>query len=363
MAAVEQLKFTCRRLRRCREKLPADLLYRDEASGELYCKAGHCPQGQGDTQEALTQLQIENRRLREQTRSQATDHDRLLTKVESLQEQLATALEIRDIEQPAPLAASATGSRSETVPLLLCSDWHCGAVVDPSTVCGLNRYDVDIFHERAVALFRNTLRVVRMLRSTTEVSKCVIWLGGDLIDNWLHPDQIETQVLSPTQQLIECERAIVAGFDHLLEHGDFEQIIVPCSFGNHGRTTEKMRAGNAAATSYEWLMYQSLRRHYRHLQHQRREHPLRRRARPQAALPPWRRDSVWRWCRRHHHPAAEVGLPAGPGHPRGSQFLRALPPTDDGSELVGERQPDRCHALRHETGLCAGAPAAAAPLH
>ncbi|NBS24655.1 MAG: hypothetical protein EBS78_11950, partial [Altererythrobacter sp.] len=139
MAADEQLKFTCRRSRRCREN---DLLYRDEGSGELYCKAGYCPKGKGDTQEALTQLQIENRRLREQVRSQGNDQDRLLSKVESLQDQLATALEIRDIEQPAPLAAGATGMRSETVPLLLCSDWHCGAVVDPATVCGLNRYDV-----------------------------------------------------------------------------------------------------------------------------------------------------------------------------------------------------------------------------
>jgi hypothetical protein len=136
-------------------------------------------------------------------------------------------------------------------------------MVDPNTVCGLNQFDLDIFHQRAAAIFRNLLKVVRMLRSTTEVSKCVIWLGGDLIDNWLHPDQVETQLLSPTQQLIECERAIVAGLDYLLEHGDFEQIILPCSFGNHGRTTDKMRAGNAAATSYEWLMYKSLARHYR----------------------------------------------------------------------------------------------------
>ena len=173
MAAVEQLKFTCRRSRRCREKLPADLLYRDENSGELYCKSGHCPKGKGDTQEALTQLQIENRRLREQVRGQISDQDRLLSKVESLQEQLATALEIRDIEQPASLVVDTTGQRSETVPLLLCSDWHCGAVVDPATVCGLNRYDVDIFHERAGALFRNTLRVVRMLRSAAEVLRCI----------------------------------------------------------------------------------------------------------------------------------------------------------------------------------------------
>jgi len=119
MAADEQLKFTCRRSRRCREKLPADLLYRDESSGELYCKAGHCPKGKGDTQEALTQLQIENRRLRDQVRSQTSDQDRLLSKVESLQEQLATALEIRDIEQPAPLATDATANAAR--PCRCCS--------------------------------------------------------------------------------------------------------------------------------------------------------------------------------------------------------------------------------------------------
>jgi len=264
MAADEQLRFTCRRTRRCRAKLPADCLQRDPASGELYCKPGHCPNHKGDQHENLIQLQLENRRLREQLRTQTNDQDRLLGKVEQLQDSLHVALDIREIDAQQELEPiTSHPDRSETIPLLLCSDWHCGAIVDPATVCGLNQYDVEIFHERAAALFRNTLRVVRMLRSTTEVSKCVIWLGGDLIDNWLHPDQVETQLLSPTQQLIECERAIVAGLDNLLEHGDFERIIVPCSFGNHGRTTDKMRAGNAAATSYEWLMYKSLARHYR----------------------------------------------------------------------------------------------------
>ena len=264
MAADEQLKFTCRRSRRCREKLPADCLLRDPASNELHCKPGHCPQGRGDTQEGLIQLQLENRRLREQLRSNSTDQDRLLGKVEQLQDSLEVALDIRHIDAPElELPLDPNNTRSETIPLLLCSDWHCGAVVDPSTVCNLNQFDVEIFHERASNLFRNTLRVIRMLRSTADVRRCIIWLGGDLIDNWLHPDQVETQQLSPTQQLIECERAIVSGLDHLLEHGDFEQLIVPCSFGNHGRTTDKMRASNAAATSYEWLMYKSLARHYR----------------------------------------------------------------------------------------------------
>jgi len=88
MAADEQLRFTCRRTRRCRAKLPADCLHRDPASGELYCKPGHCPNHKGDQHENLIQLQLENRRLREQARTQSNDQDRLLTKVEATTRQL-----------------------------------------------------------------------------------------------------------------------------------------------------------------------------------------------------------------------------------------------------------------------------------
>jgi hypothetical protein len=135
-------------------------------------------------------------------------------------------------------------------------------VVRPGSVNGLNEFDVGIFHDRAQGLFKNALKVVNMVRSSAIINEMVAWMGGDLIDNWLRDEAQQTQELSPTQQLIECERAIVAGLNYLLEHGDFERIIVPCSHGNHGRTTHKMQ-GNSAATSYEWLMYQSLQRHFR----------------------------------------------------------------------------------------------------
>jgi hypothetical protein len=122
MAADEQLKFTCRRTRRCREKLPAELLIRDAATGELFCKPGHCPKGKGDQHENLLALQLENRKLRDQNRNQSKERERLLTKVEQLQDNLKIALDIRDIEQATTLDASNNGKRSETVPLLLCSD-------------------------------------------------------------------------------------------------------------------------------------------------------------------------------------------------------------------------------------------------
>lgn len=260
MEASSEL-YSCRRFRRCREKLPLADLLRDE-SGQLFCKPGMCPNGKNQNTTDIINLQVEIRKLRGEIKNNASKEERLLAHVESLQERLAIALDIKAIETPVAIERSSNIDRNEAVPVLLCTDWHCGAVVKPETVNDLNSYDVDTFHSRTVALFRNALKVITMLRSTSSIDKMVVFLGGDLIDNWLHPEQIQLQELSPTQQIIECEKAIVRGIDYLLANGGFSKILVPCCYGNHGRTTIKMQADNAHATSYEWLMYQSLRRHY-----------------------------------------------------------------------------------------------------
>jgi hypothetical protein len=216
-----------------------------------------------DTTDELLSLQLELRRLRTSAKAANESKDRAICEVERLREQLSTTLDIVDCPTDLAILPPPVAAVSTSVPILLCSDWHCGAVVRPESVNGLNEFDVGIFHERAQGLFRNALKVVSMVRSSVTVAEMVVWLGGDMIDNHLHPEQVQLQELSPTQQLIECERAIVAGLNYLLEHGDFERLIVPCSHGNHGRTTQKMQADNSHATSYEWLMYQSLRRHFR----------------------------------------------------------------------------------------------------
>jgi hypothetical protein len=260
--SADELLFACRRFKKCREKLPAADLYRDE-TGKLVCRQGLCPNGKNLDQQTALDLQIQLRKQREQTKAVTAEREQLIDLTHSLEDRLQVALEIRDITKVPAIEAFSSITTNEAVPILLCSDWHCGAVVKPETVNGLNAYDVDTFHERAAALFRNTLKVVRMVRFTSDIKRIVVWLGGDLIDNQIHPEQVQTQELSPTQQLIECERSIVAGLDYLLANGEFDEIIVPCSYGNHGRTTVKMQADNAHATSYEWLMYQSLQRHYR----------------------------------------------------------------------------------------------------
>ena len=259
---AEQLAFTCRRQRRCREKLPSEDLFRDPETGQMFCKPGFCPNQKYREDNQIIGLQLEVRRLREQVQSGSLSREQLLTQLAAAHNQLAAALDIRDLGNVAPITASNQTARSESVPVLLCSDWHCGAVVKAESVNQLNAYDVDEFHNRAAALFRNAIKVIDMARTSVDITTMVLWLGGDLIDNQLHPDATQQQDLTPTQQLVECERSIAAGIDYLLKHGNLQHLIVPCSVGNHGRTTIKQQS-NATENSFEWLMYQSLRRHFR----------------------------------------------------------------------------------------------------
>ena len=258
--------YQCRRTKACRAWIAeSEIEWVQVSSGRRpVCKPGMCPKGnRNDTTAELLALQLEVRRLKGAAKSANDGQERAISEVVLLREQLSTALDIRDPDALRVITATATDQASVSVPILLCSDWHCGAVVRPESVNGLNTYDVEIFHERAENLFCNALKVVRMVRSSATITEMVVFLGGDMIDNWLHPEQIQMQELSPTQQIIECERAIIAGLNYLLEHGSFERLIVPCSHGNHGRTTQKMQADNSHSTSLEWLMYQSLRRHFR----------------------------------------------------------------------------------------------------
>ena len=100
MEASSEL-YSCRRFRKCREKLPLADLLRDE-SGQLFCKPGMCPNGKNQNTNDLINLQVEIRKLRNEIKTQSTEKERLLTHVESLQERLAVALDIKTIE---PMAA------------------------------------------------------------------------------------------------------------------------------------------------------------------------------------------------------------------------------------------------------------------
>lgn len=149
-------------------------------------------------------------------------------------------------------------SESEATAFAIASDWHVEETVDPKTVNDLNAYNLEIAEERISKFFRAILRLVEIERHGTRIDHLVVALLGDMMTGYIHEELQENNGLSPTETVLWLRKRIVAGLRLLLKEGGFKRILVPCCYGNHGRTTKKPRHATGAVNSYEWMMYHVL---------------------------------------------------------------------------------------------------------
>lgn len=147
-------------------------------------------------------------------------------------------------------------------PVFLCSDWHVEETVAPETVGGVNTYNLDVAARRIERLSDAMAWMIDHHRKSFEIRDAVVWLGGDLMSGYIHPELVEGNSLSPVQTVVWLQEHIQPLLNKLLGIPGIESLTVPCSYGNHGRTTHKMQVAAGAANSYEWLLYQQLRRTY-----------------------------------------------------------------------------------------------------
>lgn len=148
------------------------------------------------------------------------------------------------------------------VPVLMASDWHVEETVDPASVNGRNEYNPDIAQKRAESFFVGADWLIDKCRTGWDIKESVLWLGGDLISGYIHEELMESNAMSPTEALLFAQKLISRGIHFLLDETKLERLHVPCSFGNHGRTTHRRRHSTGAKNSYEWLMYHSLAREF-----------------------------------------------------------------------------------------------------
>lgn len=153
-----------------------------------------------------------------------------------------------------------TSGLRELTAVALASDWHVEEPVEPCSVAFVNEYNLEIAEARSTRFFQGILWNLEHQRASKRLSirDLVLWLGGDLMTGYIHPELIENNLLSPTETVRWLLPHLAAGIKMLLAKGELEKIVVPCSFGNHGRTTDKSRVTTGYANSYEWLMYHSL---------------------------------------------------------------------------------------------------------
>lgn len=149
---------------------------------------------------------------------------------------------------------------AEATPLIVASDWHIEEEVRSEQVAGRNRYDLDISARRMERFFEASLWAIRHQRDVFKIRDVVVGLIGDIITNYIHADNVETNLLSPVEAIAYAHEAISKGVRYWLTDPEVERWVFVCMDGNHGRLTKDLRAGSRVQNSIEWLLYAMLKR-------------------------------------------------------------------------------------------------------
>jgi hypothetical protein len=182
--------------------------------------------------------------------------------VEDAEERAASGM-VEGCETRVTRIKRSRGKGHQAVSILCLSDVHCGELVDTSTVNGLNAYTPEICKTSVERFFSQALALIESQRHSVHIDRAILWLGGDIITNWLHDDQRESNPLTPQEEVELALQLCASGIQFLLDHGKFREIRVVGSVGNHGRGTVKPRHNMRVRTSWEALIYRLLESHFK----------------------------------------------------------------------------------------------------
>lgn len=210
---------------------------------------------EGEVELKINRLEGLNRELR-------LENNQLWDKILSYQTKLKMALSIREPHTPKPIKPRTRRGR-EACPVGMASDWHVEEEVRPETVNGKNKYNLKIAKKRSENFFDGLAENTKICAKETLIKELILWLGGDMITNYLHEENKKGNLLSPLKAILFCQQLLIAGIDYLLEELELERLLIPTSYGNHGRTTKKPEYATGAEGNYEWMMYHTLAQHYR----------------------------------------------------------------------------------------------------
>ena len=151
--------------------------------------------------------------------------------------------------------------QSHGVPTLFCSDWHWGEVVAHEQVDGYNEFNLEIGHRRVRHLVDTTVLLAKhCLADWGTLPGIVVPLGGDMLSGDIHEELSETNEQPMMAAFLDLYGVLIWMLETLAE--EFGKVFVPCVVGNHSRLTRKPRAKSRAYTSFDWLMYSLLDKHF-----------------------------------------------------------------------------------------------------
>lgn len=186
------------------------------------------------------------------------EHAELLKEVATLRTQAA----IRERLSSEPLKPIKrrefkSGMREATAVALL-SDMHVEERVLATDTPTGNVYNLDVADLRLARFFTGVEWLINKERATSKIRDLILWFGGDLASGHIHEENVETSAFPPIAAMLWLQPRLYSGVLQLKKRLGLERILIPCSYGNHGRDTKKPRRATGAHHSYEWGMYQQL---------------------------------------------------------------------------------------------------------
>jgi len=161
---------------------------------------------------------------------------------------------------PSWLVESKATMSSPGVPTLLASDWHFGEVISPAQIGGVNSYNLEIAHERAKRMILTAIDLLNNHMVNPKYPGIVFALCGDMVSGDIHDELKETNDIPLIPTVIDLYGVLIWCVETLATA--FGRVFVPCVTGNHGRNTMKIRAKDRAFTSFDWMIYALLEKHF-----------------------------------------------------------------------------------------------------
>jgi hypothetical protein len=142
------------------------------------------------------------------------------------------------------------------------SDPHFDEVVRASEMNGVNAYNRQIANLRLQEFFQGAIKLTRDYIAGIKIDGLVLPLGGDMVSGNIHEELERTNEAPILDTCVYWSEQLAAGIEMLAKF--FPKVHIPCVTGNHGRLRKKPQYKQRARDNYDWLIYQILKKEFRH---------------------------------------------------------------------------------------------------
>jgi hypothetical protein len=202
------------------------------------------------------------KRQYESSKKQVNDkYKNLLDKIDTLTQERNAAIALSETKQGIIIEPKLGESKSESIAVIVASDWHIDEIVNSKSINGLNEFNPTIADGRVHKFFRNAARMVKLFQNDTDISTIILELLGDFISGNIHEELLENTSMRPMDAIIKATEYLIGGINFFLEQTKCKLVIV-CHSGNHPRITRKLHVSSEAGNSLEYLMYHNLKLHF-----------------------------------------------------------------------------------------------------